>query len=82
MHLYVYIYTYIDIYMLDARERAIARSLLDPSDPSDAKAFSPIWTSDFLLLTTALSPPISELGFAISITGPQPLAQMYFVFAV
>ena len=27
--------------ILDARERAKARSLLDPSDPSDVKAFSP-----------------------------------------
>ena len=32
---------YIYIYILDARERAKARSLLDPSDPSDVKAFSP-----------------------------------------
>ena len=27
--------------LLDARERAKARPLLDPSTPSDAKAFSP-----------------------------------------
>ena len=44
------------MYILDARERAKARSLLDPSDQCDAKAFSP---------------PISELGFSISLSEPQ-----------
>ena len=47
---------YIYIYILDARERAKVRSLLDPSDQCDAKAFSP---------------PISELGFSISLSEPQ-----------
>ena len=34
------VYIYIYIYILEARERAKSHSLLDPSDPSDAKAFS------------------------------------------
>ena len=44
------------IYMLAAKERAKARSLLDPSDQCDAKAFSP---------------PISKLGFPILTSEPQ-----------
>ena len=47
---------YIYIYILDARERAKARSLLDPSDQCDAKAFSP---------------PIFELEFPILTSEPQ-----------
>ena len=68
------------IYILDAGERAKARSLLDPSDPSDAKARSPP-ISDFGpsisasgLPPSALSNPISDLGPPNSASGTQPSA--------
>ena len=61
--------------MLDARERAKARSLLDPSDPPDAKAVSPpISDSDIRLPPCGRSPPIYELGFPIAALGAQPSA--------
>jgi hypothetical protein len=53
-----------DISRLDARERAKARSLLDPSDPSDVKAFSPpISDSDIRFLSFGCSPHPSALRF-------------------
>ena len=58
MHIYKYI--------LDARERAKARSLLDPSDPCDAKAFSPPMSDLDIWF-----PLISELVFPISFPGLQ-----------
>ena len=56
--------SYRDISRLDARERAKARSLLDPSDPSDVKAFSlPIADSGIRFLFFGCSPHPSALRF-------------------
>ena len=50
---------YIYIYILERRAGAQVPALLDPSDPSEAKA---------------LGPPISDFGHPISASGPQPSA--------
>ena len=68
------IHLYTNIHILDARERAKARSLLDPSDPSDVKAFSPpISDLDIRFLSFGCSPHPSALRFPIWDFRFQPL---------